>query len=242
MTCTYSLATIVAMWKYRSYVKYLAWHLVWILLTVVTYAPMPLVHIIALFGVESCSFRYVKSTQSSMMFAASSGFFPALVRLLDKRLRERLRATFGRSPASSVESSLNFKDWNEDSSFLVAEMPMNSFSRMNYAGVFKSLSAKVRPTQFIVDSVSALTFVFNSKIDSVQGSEHESLGKKSGSISVRHHEACYDIRLNNNYIRGSVLENYIHLSEETVRVVEYLPEEFQSLRDTDGISSHEILT
>jgi hypothetical protein len=114
---------------------------------------------------------------------------------------------------------------------------MYSLSRMNYAGVFKSLSAKVRLTQFIIDSVTALTYVFNFKIGRSSQSSELSLG----NIRVRYHETCYDIRLNNEHVRGSVLENYIYLSEETVRVVEYLPDEFQSNGDTDGISSHEIL-
>lgn len=252
LTSIYNIATIVGMWKYRHFTKYLAWHMFWILLTVVTYAFVIFVHVSTQLGDENCSLLYVGPIQISMISASSSGFFPALVRLFEKDLRIRVLATtwFYKAPD---KLSIDTNQW-DDSSFLLGgyDVPVTDISSMNYSGIFKSISAKVLPKQFIIDSVGALTYLFKAKQTSQnsQALESKALASRDSRASVNQSSGSYtsgnpsviyhDIDVSDARLLSGH-EKPLRMVHETIRVVEYFPEDFQQIRDIDKISNNEIL-
>mmetsp|Transcript_28937 Transcript_28937/g.51710 ORF Transcript_28937/g.51710 Transcript_28937/m.51710 type:complete len:131 (+) Transcript_28937:441-833(+) len=130
------------MWKYRQYVKYMAWHFQWIFITVICYMPALMVHIVNTLGFDSCLLVY-----ATMILAAASGFLPALIRLRNKSLRHRLMNSLGFDRELKRPQNFN-ENWEEDTTYVAdaAGFAMMEFNEMNYSGIFKSLSAKVLST------------------------------------------------------------------------------------------------
>jgi hypothetical protein len=174
------LWTLLAMWRNQTFVTYLYWHLVWILLTFATYSFISFAHVLSWFGIFDCRLIYVPSTQMAMLIGASSGLVPGVIRLTDTDMRERvINSIFmiivRRKPKPLHCENSNTSDSSLRNSFLRVDehMPISSMSGRNYAGLFKSLAAKVPTRQFIIDSLISLSIVqkLNSGKHSIVGVE-----------------------------------------------------------------------
>mmetsp|Transcript_28940 Transcript_28940/g.51721 ORF Transcript_28940/g.51721 Transcript_28940/m.51721 type:complete len:85 (+) Transcript_28940:426-680(+) len=66
------------MWKYRQYVKYMAWHFQWIFITVICYMPALMVHIVNTLGFDSCLLVYVRSYAGNNDTSCSQWLPPCL--------------------------------------------------------------------------------------------------------------------------------------------------------------------
>lgn len=200
-------------------------------MTVSFYAFVVLGHTVSPLGVENCPIVYVRAMQFTMFASASGGFFPAVFRLFEKDLRHRVAMAVGlvKAPDQMLSET---NQWAEETSFAIGgyDVPVVSLSNMNYSGIFKSISAKVSPIQFIIDSVGALTYLFRTKL---ADNDNHSDSKRT--------EAIYDFSLGGTSFLGDGLEKHLHMVDETIRVIEYLPNEFQSIRDSNIITEDLLL-
>mmetsp|Transcript_28939 Transcript_28939/g.51715 ORF Transcript_28939/g.51715 Transcript_28939/m.51715 type:complete len:463 (+) Transcript_28939:426-1814(+) len=208
------------MWKYRQYVKYMAWHFQWIFITVICYMPALMVHIVNTLGFDSCLLVY-----ATMILAAASGFLPALIRLRNKSLRHRLMNSLGFDRELKRPQNFN-ENWEEDTTYVAdaAGFAMMEFNEMNYSGIFKSLSAK-----FIVDSVSALSHLFISK----------AYGKDTPD-AAKGPDNRYNISSIKSHLTTETNLDTL-LTEENIRLIEYSAETFEQIREKEGFTAFDFI-
>lgn len=157
--------TLFAMWRNKSFVSYLNWHLLWIIITFSTYSFISFAHVLSWFEIFDCRLIYVRGNQLAMLIGASTGFLPGAIRLIDTDMRQRLLNslllifTVTKKKTKRVPTERRSSSASLANSFLEVEedMPLAMMSKRNYAGLFRSLAAKVRPHQFIIDSLIALS-------------------------------------------------------------------------------------
>mmetsp|Transcript_13546 Transcript_13546/g.25523 ORF Transcript_13546/g.25523 Transcript_13546/m.25523 type:complete len:661 (-) Transcript_13546:3658-5640(-) len=156
------LGTLLVMWKNKTFVSYLNWHLLWIIMTFSTYSYISFAHVLSWFEIFDCRLIYM-----AMLIGASTGFLPGAVRLIDSDMRERVVNTLvliisKKKIARKLNPSCGHRNSSASvtASFLEVEedMPLAMMSKRNYAGLFRSLAAK-----FIIDSLISLSILHKLK-------------------------------------------------------------------------------
>jgi hypothetical protein len=228
VTSVFTLTNVVAMWNYRAYVKYIYFNAVltigfcFCLLTATMVLNMDL-------DQTDCRFYYVGSKQMKQFIAVSSSSLPAVSRLVSKDFRQRVYRVLTNTPEPCQNITVRSTENILNNSFACGgEGNVMKFSEMNITGAYKSLTAKVTLTQFIIDSLIGISAVF----------------RPQASIQPVHsvtnqHETVIDFKKCHALLKELELG---HLTEdnEHIRVIAYQPKAFATIRASQGLSDEDI--
>jgi hypothetical protein len=216
------------MWNYRAYVKYLYFNA---MLTIsFCFCLMTATMVLNLdMNQTSCRFYYVGSKQAKQFVAVFSSTLPAVSRFISKDFRQRVYRALTNTPEPCQNITVRSTEDILDNSFACGEGDVMKFSEMNISGAYKSLTAKVTLTQFIIDSLIGISTIFRSPQQSIQS---------VNSVTYQH-ETVIDCKKNHGLMKELELS---HLTEdnENIRVIAYQPQAFAAIRASQGLSDEDI--
>lgn len=234
-----AVAILARMYQVRIFESFLVWHVMWVASDVIYFTCLDIVRIFN----KSCTAIYVDFTQFTQVLYGGFNVIFVVIRFFDPFMRRRLRFLIGLKYTESYkDKSVRSLDTDMENAEIDYRLMLINMDFSIRCDIFSSLRRK-----FILDALTAFNILFThkhrvelckSKIQFlVFSSRHFLLDQSTKESSIWFdgktlHELFND-GLNCSQINIGGNSNAVR--NQCFKVVEYLPEVFANIRETEGI-------